>query len=65
MARAPKSAPAPQNEPAALPERIRMLRRYAFYDAAGMHRDWWAGDMVANADDIAVLAQRGGQFEEA
>lgn len=46
-----------------LPERIMLARLHGFIDENGRHRQWFAGDVVTDADEIELLTSRKATFE--
>lgn len=46
-----------------LPAKIKMLRMHSFLDENDMHRQWPAGSVITNRDEIVLLADRKATFE--
>lgn len=46
------------------PSAVRMTRPHGFIDDNEVHRQWNQGEIVRDKDDIALLMERGAEFEE-
>lgn len=64
-AAAESPAPAEPEAKAPLPAKVKMVRPHGFIDDAGQHRYWQQGQVVFEPADIALLAERGAEFEPA
>lgn len=55
------------NGPAAaegkMPEQIRLLAPHGFIDEDGKNRHWQQGQVVFEPDDVALLIERGADYE--
>lgn len=47
----------------ALPSSVKMAAPYAFYEDDGSLRSWSAGQIIEDAEEIALLVVRGAVFE--
>jgi hypothetical protein len=55
----------PDEPKPALPERVRLLRPYGFIDDEGRNRTWKAGEVIASAEEVALLTERAAPIEAA